>query len=280
MGPANARIGGSRLGRLLQRSRGHWPAVDRLDESEREARLTFLGRIWRVLRLDASVYREVAKDNDATRQAILIYLLPALLVAVATFFVPEERTPITGFGITVLLVPVLAVSWTSIVRWAGARVVGRPTFYGDLFRTLGFAATAALLFVPIAAVGVSVHLERVALPSGWAERLGISAAFLASIWLAASLMLAIRESFKCRTGEAIRTLVGAIGLPLVIWALLDLIVPYYVLRYFYRRFKRPGGPAREETVPSRLILERMATRRQRYRRGTRAGWGIRRRRWA
>lgn len=61
--------------------------------------MRFPGRIWRVLRLDASVYREVARDGAATRQAIFIYVLPALVAGVAGFFSSEEEAPFTKFGL-------------------------------------------------------------------------------------------------------------------------------------------------------------------------------------
>lgn len=233
----------------------------------------FVGRIWWVIRIDASVYREVARDGAATRQAVLIYVLPAIVVTMAALSDPEAPTPITDFGIALLLVPVVAIFWTSSVQWMGVRVVGGPSPYGSLFRALGFAASIALLFIPIAVAGVLVDSEQVALPSGQAEILGISAILLASIWLAISLTLAIGESFQCRTGEAIRTLVGTVGLAIAIPIFLSLIIPYYVLRYLYRLYKRPGGPAPKAAAPSRLISIRMGTRRQRYRAGIRRqGW--------
>jgi hypothetical protein len=112
----------------------------------------------------------------------------------------------------------------------------------------------------------------------WLSVLSDGAAYLGLItllvWLAISLTLAIKESFACRTGEAIRTLVGTLDLAIAIPIFLSLIIPYYFLRYLYRQYKRPGGPAPKEMAPSRLISKRLATRRQRYRAG------IRRRGWA
>ena len=105
--------------------------------------MRFPGRIWRVLRLDASVYREVARDGATTRQAFLIYVLPAIVLAMAALSDPEAP-PITDFGVAVLLVPVLAIFWTSSVQWIGVRVVARPSPYGSLFRSVGFAATASV----------------------------------------------------------------------------------------------------------------------------------------
>ena len=88
--------------------------------------IEFVKRTWRVLRLDASVYREVARDGAATRQAFLIYVLPALVVAMAALSDPAAPTPITDFGFAVLLVPLLAMFWTSSVQWVGIRVVEDP----------------------------------------------------------------------------------------------------------------------------------------------------------
>ncbi len=159
------------------------------------------------------------------------------------------------------------------MQWIGVRVIGRPSLHGSLFRALGFAATAS---VPGLAVAVAVA-RRLSVPSEWAAYFGLIAFLL---WLAISLTLAIKESFACRTSEAIRTLVGTVSLAMFILTFASLIVPYYVLRFFYYRYKRPSGPAPKKAVPSRLISQQMATRRKRYRKENRTAWRTRPRRWA
>ncbi len=72
--------------------------------------MIFPVRVWRVLRLDASVYREVARDGAATRQAFFIYVLPAILDTMAALFDPGAPTPTTDFGFAMLIVPVVALS--------------------------------------------------------------------------------------------------------------------------------------------------------------------------
>ena len=86
--------------------------------------MRFPGRIWRVLRLDGSVYREVARDCAATRQAILIYVLPALFAGVAGFFSSDEEAPFTRFGFAVLWAPAGLLFLTTALQWSGRQVLG------------------------------------------------------------------------------------------------------------------------------------------------------------
>jgi len=139
-----------------------------------------------VLRLDASVYREVAGDGAATRQAVVIYVFPALVAGLAGFFSPEEEAPFTKFGFAVLWAPAGLVTLTSTLRWSGRQIIGRRINYGNLFRALGFASAPTMGATAIVTIPNFVEL------GGDLAILG-----LGFIWFVVGAVLAAKAIYDC-----------------------------------------------------------------------------------
>jgi hypothetical protein len=204
--------------------------------------MTFPGRIWRVLRLDASVYREVAGDGAATRQAVLIYVFPGLAAGLAGFFNPAEAAPLTRFGFAVLWAPAGLMLLTTSQMWSARRVLGRRAGYGGMFRALGFASVPIMVATAIATNPSFVEF-------------GVDLAILGIgfLWFVAGAILAIKAVYECTTGQAIRTLLAAQRFYVAIW-----------WRTF-RRLRIRLGARSEPAEPDESFAERRVANRNRYR---------------
>ncbi len=204
--------------------------------------MKFPGRIWRVLRLDPSVYREVARDGAATRQAVLIYVLPALVAGVAGFFNPEQVAPFTEFGFVVLWAPAGLVILPTTLQWSGRQVLGQRARYGELFRTLGFASIPTMV-----ATAIVINPEYVDFGGGLAI-LGFG-----FLWSVAGFVLATKAVYYCSIWEAVRAMLATQGFYLAMW-----------LR-FYRRFRIHMGADSQQSGPDEAFRQKREARRSRYR---------------
>lgn len=163
-------------------------------------------RILRAIRLDASVYREVAEDESSMSQAAIIVLVVTLMSAIGAFI--GALITDVGFGKAVLgffmefLISGILIGW---IGWAALTFfVGTSLFKGrtdipEMMRVLGFASAPSLLgffgFIPC--VGWLVAL------AGWI--LSLIAGFIA-----------VREAMEFETGDAIVTIVISWIIALVI----------------------------------------------------------------
>lgn len=101
-----------------------------------------INRILRVIRFDASVYREVAADANALPQALMVVAAAAILTGLGNF--GQLGTQSLG-GVLVLVVLGVVGSLVGYVLYAGvASLVARSLFQGktdfqEMARTLGFA---------------------------------------------------------------------------------------------------------------------------------------------
>ncbi len=101
-----------------------------------------INRILRVIRFDASVYREVAADTNALPQALMVVAAAAILTGLGNF--GQLGTQSLG-GVLVLVVLGVVGSLVGYVLYAGvASLVARSLFQGktdfqEMARTLGFA---------------------------------------------------------------------------------------------------------------------------------------------
>ncbi len=100
------------------------------------------GRLMRVLRFDASVFREVASDTNALTQALLVVAAAAVLTGLGNFGQIGTQTLV---GVLVLVVLGTLGSLIGFALYAGvAAIVARALFQGktdfqEMARTLGFA---------------------------------------------------------------------------------------------------------------------------------------------
>jgi hypothetical protein len=158
---------------------------------------TFLQRLLGAAALDAAIYEEVEADPGATTQAFSVVLLSSLAAGVGAGGLGGSTIAnVTFFSIVALL---LWATWAVIAFEIGARMLPEPQTQanvGQLLRTLGFSATPGLLRV----FGV--------LPG-----LAIPAFAVASVWMLAAMVVAVRQALDYRT-TARAILVCVIG-----WAL-------------------------------------------------------------
>ncbi len=146
-----------------------------------------VSRLMRVLRFDASVYREVAADNNAMPQAGIIVTLAAIIAALG----------FAGTSFTLVLISAVASIVSFFVYAAVATGISKALFQGktnfnEMGRTLGYAygwyAVGILRLIP----GIGGLL-----------------AWLGQIVAAIAGIVALRESAEFDTVKAVVTVVIA-----------------------------------------------------------------------
>jgi hypothetical protein len=156
---------------------------------------TLMNRLMRVLRFDASVFREVASDASATSQAIVVVVLAAVLSGLGAF---GQIGTIDILAVIVLVVLGIVGSLIGYVLYAAvASFVAKTLFQGktdfqEMARTLGFAyiwnGLGVLAIVPF---------------------LGGFISWVGSVLAIVAGVLALRESAEVDTVRAVITAVIA-----------------------------------------------------------------------
>jgi len=166
---------------------------------------SFGARLVGAFKLDASVYEEVEHDTSAFGQAAAVVALSALAQAAGTF---GE----TGGGGALASLFGGFVGWflgTGLVWLIGVAIMNHTSDYGELLRTLGFAAAPGMLGV----LGV--------LPLGPAEALlGVAIFALSTI----AAVIAVRQALDVGTGRAIVVCVLANLVPVALAMALGLLL--------------------------------------------------------
>jgi hypothetical protein len=146
-----------------------------------------VSRLMRVVRFDASVYREVAADNNAMPQAGIIVVLAAIIAALGYL----------GTSLTLVLISAVASIVSFFVYAAVATGISKALFQGktnfnEMGRTLGYAyawyAVGILRLIPV---------------------IGGLLAWLGQIIAAIAGIIALRESAEFDTVKAVVTVVIA-----------------------------------------------------------------------
>ena len=162
-------------------------AIHHSPEEEKMDTNAIVNRLMRVLRFDASVYREVAADNNAMPQAGIIVTLAAIIAALG----------FAGTSFTLVIVSAVASIVGFFVYAAVATGISRALFQGktnfnEMGRTLGYAygwyAVGILRLIP----GIGGLL-----------------AWLGQIVAAIAGIIALRESAEFDTVKAVITVVIA-----------------------------------------------------------------------
>ena len=144
------------------------------------------GRLMRVLRFDASVYREIAADNSAMPQAAVVVILAAIVSALGQL----------GLGIlaviVVAVVAIVAFFIYAAVATGVSKVFQGKTSFNEMGRTLGYAyiwyALGILALLPFG--------------GGFLAWIGSIVAWVAGI-------IALRESAEFETWKAVVTVIVA-----------------------------------------------------------------------
>ena len=144
-------------------------------------------RILRAIRLDASVYREIAEDQNAMSEAAIIVVIVAVLSALGSAIGSG------GFILNLIVTLLLAILvnwilWAVLTYFVGTALFKGKTDIPEMMRVLGYANAPNLL-------GVFAFIPCV----GWIIAiLGAILAFIAGF-------LAVREAMEFDTGSAIVT---------------------------------------------------------------------------
>lgn len=168
-----------------------------------------IDRAKRVMQLDQPVFRTIARDPNATRQAAIVVGVVAIASAIGGAN--------DGFGGIILGIIGALVGWlvfAGLAWFFGTNIFGTPTTstnWESLLRTLGYAQAPNVLAI-----------------FGFIPLIGWIAAFIGSIWAVVAAVIAIRETLAFSTGRAIITaIIAAIASGLVM-GILSLVfgVPY------------------------------------------------------
>ncbi|MEJ7902288.1 MAG: YIP1 family protein [Thermomicrobiales bacterium] len=143
-----------------------------------------LNRVIRVAKLDLPVYREIARDANATKEAAVVVGVVALASGIGVLS--------DSFGRVVVAVLAAFISWVvfaAMTYFFGKNIFGTPSTQVNvesLLRTQGYAQAPGVLaffgFIPV---------------------LGWIAAIVGGIWALITAIVAIRETLVIGTGRAI-----------------------------------------------------------------------------
>lgn len=146
-----------------------------------------INRILRAIRLDPTVYREIAEDETSMSQAAIIVVVVTLLSALGTAFVAENF--IVSFLVSWLLAVVVGwLLWAALTYFIGAKLFGGQSSIPEMMRVLGFASAPQLLGV-----------------LGFIPCLGWLAALIGALLALVAGVIAVRESMEFDTGKAVLT---------------------------------------------------------------------------
>ncbi|HEX5498901.1 MAG TPA: YIP1 family protein, partial [Thermomicrobiales bacterium] len=152
-------------------------------------------------RLDPNTYENVEHDTSATGQAATVVIVAAIAAGIGSLGGPRPY----GLGNFIWGVISALVGWVifaALVYFVGTKLLPSATTsstLGEVMRTLGFAETPAILAV-----------------FGFIPGIGGLIAFIASIWVLVTAIVAIRQSLEVTTGRAIAIGIIAFLIPLII----------------------------------------------------------------
>ena len=151
-----------------------------------------IDRMIRAAKLDVTLYNEVEQDLNATSQALTVVAIggvsSGLGAAIGAAMFGSNPLQALVFGI---VAPIVGWAvWSFVTYFIGTRVFNGTATYGELLRTLGFAATPHTLGIVQA------------IPC-----LGWLGSFALGIWALVAGVVAVREALDFDTGKAIATVV-------------------------------------------------------------------------
>ncbi|MFC1586358.1 YIP1 family protein [Fibrobacterota bacterium] len=155
---------------------------------------SFKDRIFRALKLDASLYEEVEADKSAIIQATGIVVLSSLASGIGSVGLGGFKGLFTG----TLVALVGWYVWAYIIYFVGTQLLPEPQTeadHGELLRTLGFASAPGIIRVLCVIPGLSglVHL-------------------IAFVLMLAAMVIAVRQALDYKsTGRAVGVcIIGAL----------------------------------------------------------------------
>lgn len=157
-----------------------------------------LQRMWRAAKLDPALYEEVEHDSSANWQAFWVVVLYGVAAAVGA-----ARGGPTHLVVGVVTAVGLWLLWAALTLFMGTKVLpGRETVanYGQVFRTMAFAAAPGLLLVFAIIPGLDFVVRLVVV-----------------VWMLAAMVVAVQAALDYREGgrAAVVVFVGWLVLAIV-----------------------------------------------------------------
>lgn len=161
------------------------------EESSSERDPNLVGRMIRAMRLDASLYEEVEKDETAMNQAVAVVVISSICAGIGSMIrsISEGGTGLVLVGSIVGMITALVgwFLWSFITYFVGTKITkGKETKadYGELLRTIGFSSSPGVVnllsFIPLVS-------------------------FIVGIWQLAAMIVAVRQALDFTTNRAILT---------------------------------------------------------------------------
>ncbi len=165
--------------------------------------MSLVDKMIRAAKLDATLYDEVEKDTEATKQAFLAVLIGALCNGIGGMAIAGAKGLIIG-----LLSGVIGwLLWSVVIFLIGVKVFKHTSDMGKLLRCLGFAYSPYVLSI-----------------LGIIPGIGFIIRIVVSIWALLAFVIATRQALDCETGRAI--LISVLGFIafLIVFFLFPLLV--------------------------------------------------------
>jgi hypothetical protein len=148
-----------------------------------------LDRILRAIRLDWTVFREIAEDPNAMSQAAIIVVVATFLSAVGTA-IASGNFIVSLFVNWIVSILIGWIGWAIITYFVGTLLFQGKTDIPEMMRVLGYASAPQALGI-----------------FGFIPCLGAIAAFIGAILALIASVFAIREAMEFDTSKAIVTVV-------------------------------------------------------------------------
>ncbi len=161
---------------------------------------TFSQRMVGAAKLEASIYKEVKADTQATGQALGVVVLSSIAQGISAFALGGIR----GFALGTATALVVWFVWALVVYLVGTKLLPEPltrSDIGELLRTTGFAASPGLLRV-----------------LGLVPGLGSLTVVAVSAWMFLAMVIAVRQALDyesmertvgvCLTGWLLHIVIG------------------------------------------------------------------------
>lgn len=139
----------------------------------------FIDRMIRAIKLDGSLYTEVAADRNALGQAIAVVAFSGLASGVG---IVKDWT---GYLVIMLITFIFWLVWSLIAYLIGTRVLPQPQTskdYSGLLRAIGFALTPHILQIFAIVTNIMLFVT-----------------IATTLWTLSAIVIAIRQTFEYKT---------------------------------------------------------------------------------
>lgn len=152
-------------------------------------------RVIRAVKLDPTLYREVAKDETKTTEAMMVVAAAALVGGLGTLIGPGKFT-FGGWILAAILAPTVGLAIGTGILWLIGKLFSGKAAFMEMFRPLGYAyAPYALSIIPF--IG----------------------GLIGGIWGLVCSVIAVRESEEVSTGQAVAIVLIPVVIILILVAL-------------------------------------------------------------